>query len=368
MALVRVGATDDQAAILKALAKWPLDGLGEEAFATKLRVIGLSLARQGMPGDDLRTMALQKLGRQFPARSWRLNRDLSALLVALGSPDVVRQALELRDRATTQAEALHYQATLRLATNGWDMGLRQRYFAWFHRRPALARLEAEPRWFGDVGQRPANGASMDGFLKTMRQQALARVPDDEKGPLAPWVTGAAVTNGAAAAAVATTAGGPGHARAFVKHWTTPDVAGLLGTGDVLRGKGIWREAQCAACHRLGGEGGAVGPDLTGVGSRYARIDILKSITEPSAVVSEQFQATLFTLRDGGTVAGRVTGEAGGSVQVLVDPVAGTTRTLRLDEVLSREASPVSMMPEGLMDHFTAQEMADLVAYLERPGN
>ena len=232
----------------------------------------------------------------------------------------------------------------------------------------MARLEAEARWFGDVGQKPAHGASMDGFLKTMRQQALARVPDDEKGPLAPWVTGAAVTNGAVAAVAASPAENPGKARAFVKHWTTPDVAALLGTGNASRGKGVWREAQCASCHRLGGEGGAVGPDLTGAGSRYARIDLLRSITEPSAVISEQLQATLFTLRDGSTVAGRVTGESAGSVQVMVDPATGTARTLRLDEVKSREASPVSMMPEGLMDHFTAQEVADLVAYLERPGN
>jgi putative heme-binding domain-containing protein len=152
----------------------------------------------------------------------------------------------------------------------------------------------------------------------------------------------------------------------VRHWTTQDLAGRLASGDPTRGKAVWREAQCAACHRLGGEGAAVGPDLTGAGSRYARIDLLKSLTEPSAVISEQFQATLFTLRDGSTVAGRVTGESGGAVQVLVDPVAGTTRSLPLSKVKSREASPVSMMPEGLMDTFTAEEVADLVAFLVRP--
>ena len=365
LALTRAGATDDQADVLKALAKWPLDGLNEELFATKLRVIGLSFVRHGVPAGEMRAMALQKLGRQFPARSWRLNRDLASLLVALGSPDVVRQALDLRDQAATQAEAWHYQGVLRVATHGWNMDLRKRYFGWFHQRPTLPRPEAEARWFGDVGQKPANGASMDGFLKAMRQQALLRVPDDEKGPIAPWVTGAAVTNGAANA-LAAGAPGPAKARGFVRHWTTQDLAGRLASGDPTRGKAVWREAQCAACHRLGGEGAAVGPDLTGAGSRYARIDLLKSLTEPSAVISEQFQATLFTLRDGSTVAGRVTGESGGAVQVLVDPVAGTTRSLPLSKVKSREASPVSMMPEGLMDTFTAEEVADLVAFLVRP--
>ncbi len=359
MALARVGAHDDQGSLLKALAQWPLDGLTEELFATKLRVIGLSFARHGVPGDDLRLMAIQKLGRQLPARSWRLNRDLVPLLVALGAPDVVRATMDLRDGAPTGAEALHYQAALRMATNGWDPELRRRYFAWFHRRPAMARSEAEARWFGDVGQRPATGASMDGFLKTMRQQAFQRVPDDEKGPIAPWVTGAAVTNGPATP--------PGSAtvktRAFVKHWLTSDLMGGLATGDPVAGKAIWREAQCASCHRFAGEGAAVGPDLTGAGSRYAKLDLLRSITEPSATISDQFKATLLTMADGTTVSGRVVSEADGKVRVLMDPVAGTTRVLAAAEIRSREASPVSMMPEGLMDHFTAQEVAHLIAYL-----
>ena len=359
MALARVGAREDQEALLKALAKWPLDGLSEELFATKLRVIGLSFARHGVPGSDLRSMAIQKLGRQLPARSWRLNRDLVPLLVALGSPDVVRAAMDLRDGAATGAEALHFQAALRMATNGWDTDLRRRYFAWFHQRKAMARSEAEERWFGDTGQRPGNGASMAGYMKTIRQDAFRRVPDDEKGPLAPWVTGAAVTNGPAAMPEAAST----RKRAFVKHWQTSDLANVLAGGDPVAGKAVWREAQCASCHRFAGEGGAVGPDLTGAGSRYAMIDLLRSITEPSAVISDQFKATLLTLADGTTVSGRIVSEADGKVQVLVDPVAGATRLLAAAEIRSREASPVSMMPEGLMDHFTAAEIANLIAYL-----
>ena len=359
MALARVGAHDDQRPLLKALARWPLDGLAEELFATKLRVIGLSFARHGVPGGELRSMAIQKLGRQLPARSWRLNRDLVPLLVALGAPDVVRAAMDLRDGAPTGAEALHYQAALRMATNGWDTDLRRRYFAWFHKRPPMARSEAEARWFGDVSQRPGTGASLDGFLKTMRQQAFQRVPDDEKGPLAPWVTGAAVPKETPLVPGVV----PSKVRPFVRRWQTPDLAGGLAGGDPVAGKAIWREAQCASCHRLAGEGGAVGPDLTGAGARYAKIDLLRSITEPSAVISDQFKATLLTLADGATVSGRVVSEADGTLQVLVDPVAGLTRRVAAADIKSREASPVSMMPEGLMDHFTAEEVAHLIAYL-----
>jgi putative heme-binding domain-containing protein len=137
-------------------------------------------------------------------------------------------------------------------------------------------------------------------------------------------------------------------------------------GDAKRGKVIWHEAQCAACHRMGGEGGDIGPDLTAVGLRFSRIDLLRSLTEPSAVVSEQYQDTVFSLRNGERVVGRVKAESDGRLTVRVGAVGGQDRVLAVSEVASREPSKVSPMPEGLMDPFTAEEVLDLLAYLQRP--
>src|SRR4029450_2923614 len=125
--LARVGIGADQTPLLKALGRWPLDTLDEELRLLKLRGIEGSIARHGVPDGDLRQLALERLGRQFPASTWPLNRELSQLLVALGSFDVVKKSLGLRDAATTQEEQLHYQVVLRLAKQGWSPEDRKSY-------------------------------------------------------------------------------------------------------------------------------------------------------------------------------------------------------------------------------------------------
>ena len=129
---------------------------------------------------------------------------------------------------------------------------------------------------------------------------------------------------------------------------------------------IYEQAQCATCHRLAGEGGAIGPDLTGAGAKYNRLDLLRSLLEPSAVISEHYQATLLTLKNGDTLAGRITGESASVVAIVTDPIAGRSRDIPKADITNREASPVSPMPEGLLNTFTAEEILDLLAYLERP--
>jgi len=363
LALARVGTAADQPALLKGLGKWPLDTLDEEHFLAKLRVIEVAMARHGIPGGELRSLALQKLGRQFPAKTWAVNRQLSSLLVALDSPDVVVRALDLRDAAGTQAEAIHYQAVLRKARAGWTPELRRRYFAWFHRRPAPVHSAEFTAWFSDVNLKPSSGASFEGFMKAIRQEAVAGLSDSEKGELAPWITGAAV---AANPAIPLVQAKP---RPFVKHWSMGELERRLGGNGraEANGKKVYAEAQCAVCHRLGGEGGAVGPDLTGLGAKYSEVDLLRSLLEPSAVVSEQYQAALFTLKDGETVAGRVLQESAERIVVLVDPLTASQRTIAVGDLKSRGVSRVSPMPDGLLDTFGADDVLDLVAFLKSSG-
>ncbi len=367
LALARLGADADQPALLKALGRWPLDSLNEELFLLKLRTIEVSVARHGLPDESLRKLAIDKLGRQFPGRSLPINRELSQLLVAFGAPEVVARSLDLRDSAPNQAEAIHYQAVLRLARDGWNTSLRQRYLAWFHRRPKAPFPAAYIPWFRQVGLEPSNGASFDGFLRTIRQQAVASLPDSDKGELAGWITGAAVTN---SPTIASTLPAPPARppRGHVQSWKMADLQDRLATakGNSAKGRAVYEEAQCATCHRLGSEGGAVGPDLTGAGARYSPVDLLRSLLEPSAVVSEQFQATVLTLKDGESVSGRITGESATAVSLLVDPINGRSHDFPKSNIQSRSPSAVSPMPEGLLDTFTADEILDLLAFLTHP--
>src|SRR5438093_234954 len=113
LALARLGAKETQTDLLKALGKFPLDTLDEEEKLEKLRVIEVSLARQGRPSDDLVRLAIEKLDRQFPAKSWPLNRELSQLLICLEAPGVAAKTLDLLANAQVQEEQIHYLISLR---------------------------------------------------------------------------------------------------------------------------------------------------------------------------------------------------------------------------------------------------------------
>ena len=133
-----------------------------------------------------------------------------------------------------------------------------------------------------------------------------------------------------------------------------------------RGRDIYAAAQCAACHRLEGQAGAVGPDLAGVGSRYSAADLVKSLTEPSAVISEQYQASQLRTKDGREFVGSFVDDAARGVTRYTDPLTQKTVEVPLAAVESRQASPVSPMPEGLLNTFEAEEILDLIAYLQSP--
>lgn len=366
LGLARVGSKDDQPAVLQALARWPLTSLTDEEFLNKLRVIEVSFARHGIP-DALRARALEKLSAQFPSPSVDKNRELVQLLVALDSPDVVPRALALRDAAPTQEEQMTYQVALRLARSGWTPELRQQYFAWFGRPgedPGARRSQvlSEPmiKWFAEVGLKPVNGASFDNFLRIARQEAFQAVPDADKAPLAALIARQRppVRNA--------------RFREKVKEWSVAELTPALGQlargRNFEQGETVFRESQCIACHRFGGEGGASGPDLTGVGTRYSAADLLKSLIEPSAVISDQFQAHVLTLKNGDTVVGRITGETPDTLEVVVNPL--TTKSVRLlkVDVQDRTPSPVSPMPEDLLNTFSQAEILDLLAYLQSNGD
>jgi len=362
LGLVRCGDAADSVAALKTLTRWPLDTLDEDLFLTKLRVISVAFARHGIP-EAMRPLAIEKLGRQYPAASWPKNRELSQILVALGDPEAVLKTLDLRDAAATQEEQLHYTATLRGMKAGWTPELRQRYFAWF-RTPSRAGVHPAKvvTWFNDVGLQPSNGASYDNFIKNLRRDAFAAVPDGEKGPV-----GAFIANGTPV--VKPSAIAP--KRAFVRDWKTADLQADLrqaGHGrDFDHGREIFQAAQCTACHRFNGEGGAVGPDLTGVGTRYARFDVWRSITEPSLVISEQYQARTFALKDDTEVTGRLVERSADTLVIVVDPLTDKRVELKASAVRSEAPSTVSPMPEGLLSTFSREEILDLLAYLESDG-
>ena len=102
-------------------------------------------------------------------------------------------------------------------------------------------------------------------------------------------------------------------------------------------------------------------------SRYNHRDILESILEPSKVISEQYQNKIIMKKDGDDVVGRVVSEDGDKLVVVTDALKQTKVEVPKSQVASQKASPVSPMPEGLVNNFTKEEILDLIAYLESGG-
>ena len=122
-----------------------------------------------------------------------------------------------------------------------------------------------------------------------------------------------------------------------------------------KGKEAFAAGQCIVCHRFGNEGGAIGPDLIAISSRFTRRDILSSIVEPSKVVSEQFQNTTFIKKDGEDVTGRILEESDKSVVLLVNPLTAARAYRELEEYTETRRGIGLIVKEGVRDLLLKRE-------------
>jgi putative heme-binding domain-containing protein len=132
---------------------------------------------------------------------------------------------------------------------------------------------------------------------------------------------------------------------------------------------MFAAANCFACHHFAGEGGAVGPDLTGLAGRFSPRDILESVLEPNKVISDQYAQHVFITTDGETIVGRVTNLKENRLTVntnMQDPNA--TITIERGKIESMEPADTSMMPSGLLNTLHEDELLDLMAFLLSRGD
>jgi putative membrane-bound dehydrogenase-like protein len=129
-------------------------------------------------------------------------------------------------------------------------------------------------------------------------------------------------------------------------------------GNAARGAELFTQRSCATCH---GAPVAFGPDLAGVARRFSPRDLLRGIVFPSRDVAETYRATDFKLRDGAVRRGVVAFYSADGVIVQTGP--GLTERIAESDIVSQEPSSLSLMPEGLLEGLTAQEVADLYKYL-----
>ncbi len=136
-------------------------------------------------------------------------------------------------------------------------------------------------------------------------------------------------------------------------------------GDPDRGRAVFARAAsanaCAACHRVQGQGQWVGPDLSTIGTKYGKDELLRSILYPSAAIGYNFKSNVLALADGRVLTGLVVEEA--TDRIVLKTADGKRQAIRPADVENRKVIEVSLMPEGLAGAMTDGDLVDLVGFL-----
>ncbi|MDB6058804.1 MAG: hypothetical protein JWO95_2648 [Verrucomicrobiales bacterium] len=143
----------------------------------------------------------------------------------------------------------------------------------------------------------------------------------------------------------------------------PTVELLKMKTDSADGENVFFRAQpgCSACHALHGKGGQVGPDLSEIGTKLAKEAIVEAILEPSAGISVGYETYSLDLKSGDEAYGLLISDTADNIAI--KDTKGIVTHHKKTEVLNKRKLKTSIMPTGLQQGMTAQEFADLVAFL-----
>lgn len=374
MALARQGSPDDRAAVLASLGKVNPKSLDEQGQLALVRTYQLAMIRLGQPSEEERSSLVAKFDAMFPSSSESLDAELVQLLVYLDSPTVVAKGVAMIEKLAGEEEpvpqwskiaernkgyggtvqamldnmppvrAMHYAFVLRNAKTGWTTDLRRKYLA----------------FFSDMAMHPG-GASFPGFIRQSREDALANVPISEQ-PLYDDIISVPLGG---KPYEATPPKGPG------KVWTKEAALASLGSeirgANYDQGRNLFHATNCAKCHRFGGEGGAIGPDLSTAGRKFSLPDMIDAIVDPSKAISDQYGSHQILTSDGKSLVGRVV-EIGDELHVYTADVNLPPQIVKQDDVEEMQVSKVSQMPTGTIDALNADELKHLIGFILSGGD
>lgn len=314
------------------------DRLTDSQQLDLLRAFELVFTRMGMPAPLTKQSVIAYLNPRYPAKTALLNQSFSKLLIYLEAPGVIAKTLALLDQNESSANTLakpematnsadlimrnpmygldianmlanvppvqqtYYAIMLSSAKTGWTNALRTRYFQWFARA------------FKFKG-----GKSYVGFVDKARKLALSHVPKEYYARYNA-LSGEALVN-ASGNELATGYVPKGPYRSWRIDYAVAVVDSGLTNRDFDRGRKIYAAVICNRCHTMRGEGGDIGPDLTQLGTRFSTRDIIESIIIPNKAISDQYASTIYTLKNGTTVVGRLVNEDKESYDIVQNPFA-----------------------------------------------
>lgn len=346
LALARLGRAEDQAALLIALDRLPLESLGTAELLEALRVWELSFIRQGPPSAADRTRALTQLDALYPHSSNYVNRELCRLLIYLQAPNVIPRSVELIRHAISQEDAIFYSQLVAREPDGWTEASREAFFDWL----LAARAYQGGHLFGDA-------------MLHIREDAIAALTDADKQHLQSRLEQLATAQSDLPALPQAP---------FVKQWTWDELVAELPRTHRGRsweqGRTALAKASCVTCHRIDQQGSFTGPDLTHVGHRFDERALLESILLPSKEIDEKYRLSRYLLDNGTVITGRPASVGANLLTIETNALPTQTVQLKRDEIEQTSQADISPMPSGLVNVLTLDEILDLIAYLKSGGD
>lgn len=346
LALARASDGMDRTAAHAALAALPLEKMDRETQIVALRTMAVWFSRHGLPEEEWREKLIERISPLLPGTDHRVNLLVAELQLALQAPGAVPTIMSLLEAAPTQEEQIGYARLLVYGGAPWDEESRR----------AMLRWMAKSR-------RMTGGRLVATVLTQMRQDFVASIAEGERGAYASEI---------AAMEAPIEAETIGSTRPVVKQWTLEDFSAELSSP--LHGRS-WRSAQvaireasCLKCHRAGGQGAAIGPDLSHVGGRFDERTMLESILNPSLAIDPKYQNMTYLMDSGQVIVGRPTAVSAKTIVVETDPLAQTTETVERANLEEVHPASLSPMPTGLIDVLTRDEVLDLLAWLKAGGD
>jgi len=383
LGLARQGDETLQSKILGKLNPITLETQLEQQQLNMLRAYELLFIRMGAPNEGDRAATAKKLNSYFPHANNAMNRELGQLLLYLKADGVVEGLVQLLVKHTKEktvptnnflseettlrseqygplireiiekmppSESIYYGVLLSHAETGWTKKGREKYFQWFY----------------DVFN-AQGGLSFKPGMENIRLAAMQHIPENEKEYFQEL---SGVYSPSTAVADLPQPIGPAN------HYTATEMRRVAWgkelsdyKTDFEKGEHAFQAATCILCHRVRGEGGAAGPDLTQISDKFGRGDLLFSIYSPNDEISDQYANTLFHMKDGKKIAGRIKSETETAITLMPNPFNESyTIEVEKSNVEKRELSPLSPMPPGLLNRLNPTEVRDLFAYLEAGGD
>ena len=383
--LARRGDASVKKPLLAALTAVNIKSLTESQQLDLIRAVELVFARMGAPDVAEKESVAALLDPLFPAASQDLNKELSKMLVYVEAPKSVEKTMallltakdDMKSQQTLSASSdlilrnpqygmdiagmlskmpplnqTWYANVLSQAKKGWNDDLRNKYFQWYTKA------------FGYKG-----GVCYVGFIDKARKNALENVPKESFARYNKLSGDSLVTLARRGLDL-----GPVRPKGPGKNWKLEEALQVVQQPDASprnfdQGKAMFAASLCRTCHQMKGEGGVAGPDLTQLGNRFSDKDMLEAIIHPNKTISDQYGSTVFYLKAGGSILGRLIRQDNEKYYISQNPFdPQTVREVLKKNVLRTRVSEVSPMLGGMINALNAEELKDLMAYLKSGGN